>query len=149
MTIILAILFWFFLFYFLTKKLKSKSKGNNKYILKSEYDKLHNEHIKTITQYFGVKHKLDDMEKWHGSHIQNQVKAMHTFLTTDDSNPLERLDKLENENKQILIKKNKEVVQIVESKPKKINPNQLTYTELESCMNYFIENQHKLKNQSK
>lgn len=143
--VLLFLLFPFFWFnalvknYSLKKKISEKEKGG--YILKSEYDRLHNEYISAMLRYNPIERQLRKMEEWHGSYIKNEMEETKNFLYEKNQTPLERAAEFDGK----IISKT--IVQ--ESKPKKFNPADLSYQELEACTNYFVENQHQLKNQSK
>ena len=85
--------------------------------------------------------------------LKKQLKAeslRNNELKTDLKEKLEIIDiqkELIEKNKQVAFKAKKETDQILGKK--KFNPAELSYQELEACMNYFVENQHKLKSQSK
>ena len=113
-----------------------KSKGiltpDEAYKLKSSVDTYRRD-------FSDLKRKFEKMEEWFGSYYSNWTKSIGNTIVGKPANDISG-----GENSMITIKVDKSITQ-----KKKINPSELSYSELEACMNYFIENQHKLKNQPK
>lgn len=113
-----------------------KSKGiltpDEAYKLKSSVDTYRRD-------FSDLKRKFEKMEEWFGSYYSNWTKSIGNIIVGKSANDISG-----GENSMITIKDDKSITQ-----KKTINPSELSYSELEACMNYFIENQHKLKNQSK
>lgn len=113
-----------------------KSKGiltpDEAYKLKSSVDTYRRD-------FSDLKRKFEKMEEWFGSYYSNWTKSIGNIIVGKSANDISG-----GENSMITVKDDKSITQ-----KKKINPSELSYSELEACMNYFIENQHKLKNQSK
>lgn len=113
-----------------------KSKGiltpDEAYKLKSSVDTYRRD-------FSDLKRKFEKMEEWFGSYYSNWTKSIGNTIVGKPANDISG-----GENPMITIKVDKSITQ-----KKIINPSELSYSELEACMNYFIENQHKLKNQPK
>lgn len=113
-----------------------KSKGiltpDEAYKLKSSVDTYRRD-------FSDLKRKFEKMEEWFGSYYSNWTKSIGNIIVGKSANDISG-----GENSMITVKDDKSITQ-----KKTINPSELSYSELEACMNYFIENQHKLKNQSK
>lgn len=105
----------------------------------AEYKELDDKYISKITDYFNVKHQLDKMELWHGSYISNYSKSVGNIVSGKSANDISNYS-----TEMVMVQVDKSLIP-----QKKFKPSDLSFKELENCVNYFVENQQKLKNMPK